>query len=142
MHAIGPASQVGFGYWRDHLLQYHGSRNLPVSDAGWRNKVGPDGVAWTKDANPVLSPTAGSWDANEVYAPSVVMNGSVFEMFYSGNAGGKWQKIETTPSHDDGAITKSARSATIGSRAIGRCITWITMRLRLSRAYHPSIIAF
>jgi hypothetical protein len=47
-----PASQVGFGYWRDHLLQYHGSRNLPVSDAAWRRKVGPDGVAWTTDGIP------------------------------------------------------------------------------------------
>ncbi len=47
-----PASQVGFGYWKDHLLQYHGSRNQPVSDAAWRKKVGDDGAAWTSDGIP------------------------------------------------------------------------------------------
>jgi len=47
-----PASQVGFNYWKDHLLQYHGSRNEPVSDSAWRAKVGPDGVAWTTDGIP------------------------------------------------------------------------------------------
>jgi hypothetical protein len=47
-----PASQVGFGYWRDHLLQYHGSRNEAISDSAWRNKVGPEGMAWTTDGIP------------------------------------------------------------------------------------------
>jgi len=47
-----PVSQVGFGYWRDHLTQYHGSRNQPISDAAWRAKVGADGVAWTTDGIP------------------------------------------------------------------------------------------
>ncbi len=54
-----PASQVGFGYWRDHLLQYHGSRNLPISDAAWRRKVGPDGVAWTTDGIPFKTANEG-----------------------------------------------------------------------------------
>jgi hypothetical protein len=47
-----PASQVGFSYWKEHLLQYHGSRNQPISDAAWRNKVGDDGIAWTTDGIP------------------------------------------------------------------------------------------
>lgn len=47
-----PASQVGFGYWRDHLLQRPGSRNQEIGDAAWRNKVGPDGTAWTTDGIP------------------------------------------------------------------------------------------
>jgi len=47
-----PASQVGFGYWQAHLTQYHGSRNQPISDAAWRAKVGPDGIAWTTDGIP------------------------------------------------------------------------------------------
>jgi hypothetical protein len=47
-----PASQVGFGYWKDHLLQYHGSRNQEISDAAWRAKVGPDDIAWTTDGIP------------------------------------------------------------------------------------------
>ena len=47
-----PASQVGFGYWKDHLLQYHGSRNQEISDAAWRSKVDAEGVAWTTDGIP------------------------------------------------------------------------------------------
>ncbi len=47
-----PASQVGFGYWKQHLLQYHGSRNQEISDAAWRNKVGEDGIAWVTDGIP------------------------------------------------------------------------------------------
>jgi hypothetical protein len=54
-----PASQVGFGYWRDHLLQYHGSRNQEISDSAWRNKVGPDGTAWTTDGIPFHTSKAG-----------------------------------------------------------------------------------
>jgi hypothetical protein len=54
-----PASQVGFGYWRDHLLQYHGSRNEAISDSAWRNKVGPDGTAWTTDGIPFQSSKTG-----------------------------------------------------------------------------------
>ena len=47
-----PASQVGSGYRNQHLTQYHGSRNRPISDTAWRKKVGPDGVAWTTDGIP------------------------------------------------------------------------------------------
>jgi len=54
-----PASQVGFGYWKDHLLQYHGSRNQEISDAAWRRKVGPDNVAWTTDGIPFKTAKAG-----------------------------------------------------------------------------------
>lgn len=55
-----PASQVNFGYWRDHLLQYHGSRNQEISDAAWRGKVGPDGTAWTTDGIPFATRKSGA----------------------------------------------------------------------------------
>ena len=47
-----PASQVGFDYWKQHLLQYHGSRNEQISDAAWREKVDGEGVAWTTESIP------------------------------------------------------------------------------------------
>ena len=47
-----PASQVGFRYWKDHLLTHHGTRNQPISDDAWRKKVGDDGIAWTTDGIP------------------------------------------------------------------------------------------
>ena len=56
---LSPASQVGFSYWRDHLLQYHGSRNRPISDAAWRAKVDESGVAWTTDGIPFKSAKEG-----------------------------------------------------------------------------------
>ncbi len=54
-----PASQVGFGYWKDHLLQYHGSRNQEISDAAWRKKVGADNLAWTTDGIPFKTAATG-----------------------------------------------------------------------------------
>jgi hypothetical protein len=55
-----PASTVNYGYWKDHLTQYHGSRNEPISDAAWRGKVGADGVAWTRDGIPFKSAKEGA----------------------------------------------------------------------------------
>jgi predicted GH43/DUF377 family glycosyl hydrolase len=70
-------------------MWYSGTSKWPYFSIG--HATSSDGKSWTKDtANPILTPSAGSWDSNEVYAPSVVMNGSDFEMFYSGNTGGLW----------------------------------------------------
>lgn len=49
-----------------------------------------DGITWTKSANnPVLIPTAGTWDKNNVQAPSVLYNTSSnrYEMWYTGSDG-------------------------------------------------------
>lgn len=69
---------------------YEGTASWPVFEIGHATASLPQGP-WTKDGlNPVLTGTSGQWDQNEVYSPSVVMNGSVFEMFYSGENGAKW----------------------------------------------------
>ncbi|HQE81494.1 MAG TPA: DUF4450 domain-containing protein [Candidatus Hydrogenedentes bacterium] len=48
-----PASQVNFGYWKDHFREtHHGGRIETLSDAAWRAKTGPDGIAWTRDGIP------------------------------------------------------------------------------------------
>ncbi|MGB9669467.1 MAG: hypothetical protein ACPL0B_03675, partial [Anaerolineales bacterium] len=71
-----------------HLF-YAGTDHWPYFKIG--HATSTDGINWTRDlSNPVLTPTEGSWDAIEVYAPSVVVNGSSLEMFYSGNSGGAW----------------------------------------------------
>ncbi len=54
-----PASQVGWNYWRSHLGQYHGGAVERENDQAWRNKVGPDGVAWTTDGIPFKTAKAG-----------------------------------------------------------------------------------
>jgi hypothetical protein len=54
-------SQVGFDYWRSHLSPvHHGERVQMPSDAAWRAKVGPDGVAWTADGIPFKTVAQGN----------------------------------------------------------------------------------
>jgi predicted GH43/DUF377 family glycosyl hydrolase len=44
---------------------------------------------WVKySSNPVLSPTAGSWDADFVTTPRVIYNGNMYQMWYQGSASG------------------------------------------------------
>ncbi|MCX5768701.1 MAG: hypothetical protein NTZ09_00295, partial [Candidatus Hydrogenedentes bacterium] len=55
-----PASQVNFGYWKDHFREtHHGGRIETPSDAAWRAKVGEDGIGWTRDGIPFKSPKEG-----------------------------------------------------------------------------------
>ncbi len=54
-----PASQVGFRYMLDHYRTRLSLGMRPkvfqMSDAAWRTKVGPDGVAWTAEGIPFLT---------------------------------------------------------------------------------------
>ena len=50
-----PTSHIGFDYWQEHLL----TRNRPVSDSAWREKVDQSGTAWTTDGIPFKSPKEG-----------------------------------------------------------------------------------
>jgi hypothetical protein len=61
-----PASQVNYSYWRSHVDGGDGPAHSvdvippnPVSDAAWRKKISPDGIAWTHDGIPVKSPKEG-----------------------------------------------------------------------------------
>jgi len=47
------SSTVGYGYWKSHLgARHHGDPVQVPSDAAWRAKVDPQGVAWTTDGIP------------------------------------------------------------------------------------------
>lgn len=48
--------------------------------------VSEDGLSWTADPDPVLRPTPGSWDAITVAQPTVIKHGSVYRMWYMGDA--------------------------------------------------------
>lgn len=90
-------------------MWYSGTAKWPYFRIG--HATSTDGITWSKDAgNPVLTPTAGTWDANEVYAPSVIDNGSAYEMFYSGNAGGRWITGHATATSPSGTWTKDANA--------------------------------
>ena len=48
--------------------------------------VSSDGVAWTKDANPVLSRSPGTWDSILVCCPCVLRENGQYKMWYTGTA--------------------------------------------------------
>jgi predicted GH43/DUF377 family glycosyl hydrolase len=79
-----------------------------------------DRINWTKSpANPVLDlGVSGSWDSNSVYACAVLLNGTAYQIWYSGNDGtyakvgyatsqveDKWLKYLTNPVLDLGPPT-------------------------------------
>ena len=67
-----------------YRMWYFGKPEPSVDSIGYATSS--DGIAWTKDANnPVLEPGAeGEWDDIGVAAPSVILDGSTFKMWYQG----------------------------------------------------------
>jgi predicted GH43/DUF377 family glycosyl hydrolase len=70
------------------------------SDAqiGYATTTNPNGKSWTKQSNPVLSPTSGNWDWPRVECPSIATYNDIFYMFYSGG---------TFEQHDIGFATST-----------------------------------
>jgi len=111
---VGPA-----GSWDDAFL---GSSSVLiegttyhmwyVGDDGTYSRIGhatsADGITWTKDTlNPVLDlGPAGSWNDDKVYFPSVVFDGAMFHMWFSGHDGASWDGIGYATSPDGSAWTK------------------------------------
>ena len=90
-------------------MWYSGTAVWPFFHIG--HATSPDGFTWTKDgSNPIITGTAGGWDENEQYAPSVVQNGAAFEMFYSGSSGGRWVTGHATAASANGPWTKDANA--------------------------------
>ena len=70
-----------------------------------------DGIHWSKWPGPVLTPstTQTAWDSGGVYSPSVIWNGQIFGLWYSGlNQTGVVPRIGYSTSPDGGTWTKSA----------------------------------
>jgi predicted GH43/DUF377 family glycosyl hydrolase len=55
--------------------------------------ISPDGINWTKsNSNPILSVgPAGSWDSVYAETPSVVFNGTILQMWYTGKLGSTYR---------------------------------------------------
>jgi hypothetical protein len=67
-----PTSQIGFSYWKEHLV----TRCKPACDTAWRAKIGADGVGWTTDGIPFKSAKTGPDIAvaclqNKTFGPTV-----------------------------------------------------------------------
>jgi hypothetical protein len=58
--------------------------NGTTASIGWA--FSPDGITWTKRPGfaPVLTGTFGTWDADSVAFPSVIWDGTLFNMWYTG----------------------------------------------------------
>jgi hypothetical protein len=56
-------------------------------EAGMRYLTSPDGLAWTTRGVSLARGAAGTWDADRVYHPFVMRDGSVLKMWYVGTGG-------------------------------------------------------
>ncbi len=65
---------------------YHG-------DFGIGRATSSNGISWTRDpANPILTPTAGTFDARRVFNPYVLKKDGIYYMWYTGiNSDNLWQ---------------------------------------------------
>lgn len=91
-----------------YRMWYQGGDSAGAWRIGYATSV--DGVHWSKsDRNPVLAPGhKGSWDAERVFTPHVLLWGSGYLMLYTGGPGAgigyafstdgeKWQKAAANP---------------------------------------------
>lgn len=74
----------------------------------------PDGISWTQQSNPVLTPSPGGWDSASVYSASVIYNADSYQMFYSGGSG-SLASIGYATSTDGVTWTKSADNPILAS---------------------------
>ena len=77
----------------------------------------PDGITWTKDADPVLKPAVGQWDSAIAWGSSVRLTDHGWEMFYYGDkiTRGDPESILATPpaaTASRGSVTPATRSST------------------------------
>lgn len=47
----------------------------------------PDGVSWSRRAQPVLEPSPGAWDSSDVAVPCVIKEDGIYKMWYYGGEG-------------------------------------------------------
>jgi len=77
-----------------YKMWYAGSASWPVFKIGYATST--DGTTWTKHvSNPIFTGTTSSWDEFQVYAPSVVLDGGVYHLFFSGTDNSMSQKWST-----------------------------------------------
>ena len=86
------------GGWEDSqvltptVLLVNGNYRMWYAGRGPKLRIGyavsSDGIHWTKyPNNPVLDVTSGAWDFKHVLSPSVVLDGGVYKMWYTGSDG-------------------------------------------------------
>jgi predicted GH43/DUF377 family glycosyl hydrolase len=92
---VGPSDSFDeLGVWPRSVIVSGGTHRMwytGVDSPDFFWKVGyaesPDGISWTKHPTPVLEPGS-VWDSWDVWDPSVVFDGSMYHMWYSGSRNG------------------------------------------------------
>lgn len=70
-----------------HMWYFNWSN--PISGIKIGYAISTDGTTWTKHAgNPILQPGSSSWDAKNVWFPSVIKDGHRYRMWYTGTLPG------------------------------------------------------
>ncbi len=93
---------------------------VSFSAASTSRKIGyatsPNGVDWTKYGSaPVLSPgSAGSWDAGGVSFPTVIKDGSIYKLWYTGMNASNERRVGYATSPDGITWTKYAGNPVLG----------------------------
>jgi predicted GH43/DUF377 family glycosyl hydrolase len=73
-------SQVDTGF-----MMWYTCQNPSLSHMAICAATSPDGISWTKKSAPVLTASPSGWDSRgDVYSPSVIYDGSVYGMWYTG----------------------------------------------------------
>jgi predicted GH43/DUF377 family glycosyl hydrolase len=95
------------------------------SSGATKTKIGlatsPDGIAWTKSAvNPLLSGTAGQWDASGISSPHVMLDGATYKTWYAGTDASGIFRIGYATSADGVSWTKSAANPHLTPGAAGQ----------------------
>jgi len=81
----------------------------------------PDGVHWAKNASPVLNATgfAPDWDSEGVSSPSVLYDGRVYGLWYSGFSASQSTQIGYATSADGITWTRAAGNPVLGPSSSG-----------------------
>lgn len=84
----------------EYKMWYGGNTKIDELEVGYATS--PDGINWTKySGNPVLKSGAeGTWDDLAIISPSVIYDGQIYKMWYSGDPGNSERQIGYATSPD------------------------------------------
>jgi predicted GH43/DUF377 family glycosyl hydrolase len=118
------------GSWDDYSIQWpsvikrNGTYEMWYAghdSINWRIGLATsiDGLTWTKHPdNPVLQLGPLGWDNSNVFAPCVLWNGSMYEMWYTGHDGSNW-RIGHATSPDGINWSKDTKNPVLNASASG-----------------------
>lgn len=122
-----------------YVMYYTGANKANIGQIG--RATSPDGIAWTKDAEPVLSATgvSGDFDSLAVYQPGVVKTDEGWVMLYKGISSRNYRSLPNGLATSDDGInwTRYADNPVLTVEAIdGGDGLWFTNLLHQDDIYY------